>query len=84
MPNPYEFCATTWESAFLVRELVEPSKIPLSQSSAVATKVFVFTTRRSVCGRSRAKSEQSCCSLLMFRSIGGSGGAELLRENQHI
>jgi hypothetical protein len=52
----------------------------LHQSSAVLTRLLVFTTRRSVCGRSRAKPEQSCCSLPMFRSICGLGGAELLAK----
>jgi hypothetical protein len=75
MPNPYEFCATTWGSAFLARELVEPSEIRCI-NPARWRRFLVFTTRRSVGGASRAKSEQSCCSLLMFRSICGLGGAE--------
>jgi hypothetical protein len=81
MPNPYVFCAITWGSEFLASEFVELHAICCIQSSAVATGRLVFTTRRSVCGRSRAKPEQSCCSLPMFRSICGLGGAELLRES---
>jgi hypothetical protein len=83
MPNPYPFCAITWGSAFLASEPVELRAIRCI-NQALATMFLIFTTRRSVCGRSRAESEQSCCSLLMFRSIGGSGGDELLRENQQI
>jgi hypothetical protein len=81
MPNPYEFCATTLGSAVLASELVEPREIRCIPSSAVPARLLVFTTRRSVRGRSRAKPEQSCCSLPMFRSICGLGGAELLRES---